>query len=107
MTKPYRELVAVQATFSKDTGQYRLTHYYKWKSDKWTSGCLAMVGYDMALAQPIDDVAESLRNAYGPATMSIWTQDEADSTAQLLQFTVGARPDELGLPGEWSLYAEL
>jgi len=106
MTRGYRELVGVQVTFSKVASTYSLTHYYRWKSGKEQSGVLSMRGYDMDRASTPEAIADSLRNAYAPVVLSIWKQDELASSAELLQFTVGARPDELGLPGTWTLWAE-
>ena len=107
MSKPYRELVALQVTFSKVTPTYRIVHFYRWKTTGGESGNLSITGYDMDIAEPAETVKESLRNAYAPATVQIWKQAEAASDSELLQFTIGARPDELGLEGTWSLWAQL
>lgn len=107
MTKPYRELVGVQATFSKTKETYKLSHFYRWQSGDWQSGGLMIEGYDMDRAEPAEDIAESLRKAYAPVTLRIWKHDAAAEQAELLQLDEGADPNQLGLLGTWTLYAEL
>lgn len=107
MSRKYRELVAIRVVFSKVAALYKLVHFYRVVTIEDKSGPLAMEGYDMERHDNAKDIAESLRNAYAPATLSVWTQDELASNSELLQLQPGARPDELGLHGEWSIWAEL
>jgi hypothetical protein len=107
MNRKYRELVAIRVVFSKVTEIYKLVHFYRVVTIEEKSGPLAMEGYEMERHNSAKDIAESLRDAYAPATLSIWMQDELASNSELLQFQPGARPDDLGLDGDWSLWAEL
>lgn len=107
MNKPYRELVAIQVSFSKVTAQYNLAHYYRLVTPEEKGGPVQLRGYDMERHESIKDITDALRNAYAPATLSVWQQDEIASLSEVLQLQVGARPDELRLDGEWVLWAEL
>lgn len=107
MSKAYRELVAVQATFSKTQAQYHLTHFYKWQSDEWTSGGLMIEGYAMDRTDSVEDVTLSIRAAYQGATIKIWQEDALAGTAELLSFKVDVTPASLGLVGSWTPYAQL
>jgi len=107
MTRKYRELVAIRVVFSKLAQRYRLVHFYRVVTIEEKSGPLAMEGYEMDQHGPSKDIAESLRNAYAPATLSVWHQDEDSSESELLQLQPGATPEELNLHGDWSLLSEL
>ena len=106
MTRKYRELVAIRVVFSKVYDLYKLVHFYRVVTVENRSGPLAMEGYDMERHGTAKDIAESLRNAYAPATLSIWTQDEEASESELLQLQPGATPEELNLHGDWTHWAE-
>jgi len=105
MTKPYRELVAVQATFSKTKAEYNLTHYYKWQSDEWTSGGHMIVGYDMDRAEKVEDITLAIRTAYAGATITIWKEDGILSNSEMLSFKLDVTPETLDAPGTWTLFA--
>lgn len=107
MSRKYRELVAIRVVFSKVTARYKLVHFYRVVTLETKSGPLAMEGYEMDQHGPSADIAESLRNAYAPTTLSVWRQDELASESELLQFQPGATPDELNLHGDWSKWSEL
>ena len=107
MTKAYRELVAIQVTFSKVVSEYSLAHFYRWQSKDWTSGTIVMQGYDMARVESVETITECLRKAYTPAIINIWKQDVLASTSEVMQFTEAASPDFLGLDGPWTHWAQL
>ena len=107
MTRKYRELVAIRVVFSKASDKYRLVHFYRVVTPEVFSGALAMEGYEMDRHDPAKSIAESLRNAYAPATLTIWTQDEDASSSELLQFQANSTPEDLNLQGSWSVWAEL
>lgn len=106
MTKPYRELVAVQATFSKTKAEYHLTHYYKWQSDDWTSGGRMIVGYDMNRTEKVEDITQSIRMAYAGATITIWKEDGILSNSEMLSFKGDVTPETLETPGTWEQFAQ-
>ena len=107
MSTKYRELVAIRVTVSKVSNKYKLVHFYRVVTPEVHSGALALEGYEMERHDPAKAIAESLRNAYAPATIKVWAQDEEASTSELLQFHSGCGPEDLSLHGDWSLWAEL
>ena len=107
MSKKYRELVALQVTFSKVTGMYRLVHHYRLVTREARSGPVSIESFDLNRHAPIKEIAASLRNAYAPAVLTVWALDETASTSELLQFEPGADPEDLRLDGTWSVWAEL
>ena len=107
MTRKYRELVAIRVVFSKVTEMYKLVHFYRVVTPEVYSGALAMEGYEMVRHDPAKSIAESLRNAYAPATVKVWEQDEQASSSELLQFKADASPEDLSLHGDWSVWSEL
>lgn len=107
MSKKYRELVAIQVSFSKVTAKYNLSHYYRLVTPEEKGGPMQLRGYDMERHESIKEITDALRDAYAPAILSVWQQDEIASVSEVLQFQVGARPEELQLDGDWTLWAEL
>ena len=107
MSRKYRELVAIRVVFSKVTELYKLVHFYRVVTLESKSGPLAMEGYEMDRHGTAEDIAVSLENAYAPATLKVWSQDEDASSSKLLQFAVNTTPKELGLHGLWTLTAEI
>jgi hypothetical protein len=107
MSRGYRELVGLQVTFDKTVHQYRLEHYYRWSKDRERSPVLVMRGYDMDYTEKQEDILASFRYAYAPVILTVWHQDVVLSESQFLQFEVGARPDEIGLGGDWAIVAEM
>lgn len=106
MTKPYRELVGLQVTFSDIASIYNIEHFYKWRHDGKESGTLTIKTYDMQLTMPQEDIVLGLERAFAPVVLSVWNQTKAGSSSEYLQFRVGARPDEVGLGTDWTLTAE-
>lgn len=107
MSRKYRELVAIRVVFSKEADKYKLVHFYRVVTPLFNSGALAMEGYEMDRHDPAKSIAESLRNAYAPATIRVWVQDELASNSELLQFHSDSSPADLHLHGDWSLWAEM
>lgn len=107
MKRGYNELVGLQATFSRVVSNYRLTHLYRWRKNGVISEAGSMRGYEMKRHCTIAKLANSLMDAYAPATLSIWKQTTKYNIEMYLQFEVGNTPDKLGLLGEWIHWAQL
>jgi len=106
MRKAYLELVGVQVIHSKPTKKYRIENVYAQRTGNTYGGCVTMKGYDMALAQRFDRVAECMMDAYGPVIKSVWNQDNRRVESFYLQFVDGFRPDKVGLTGRWWHWGE-
>jgi hypothetical protein len=89
--------------FSKVAETYKLVHFYRVVTIEDKTGPLAMEGYDMQRQDTAKAISDSLRSAYAPATLKVWTQEELASESEVLQFEDGADPVSLGLHGEWVL----
>lgn len=107
MKRGYNELVGLQATFDRDMPQYRLTHHYRWRTNGKTTEQGTLRSFDMRRHIPISEILHNLADAYAPAVLSIWHQVTEAFFNEYLQFEVGATPQELGLEGEWRVWAEL
>jgi len=106
MRKTYLELVGVQVTHSKPTGMYRIENVYARRTGNKYGGCATMKGYDMALTQRFDRVAQCMMEAYAPVIKNVWNQDNRRSQSFYLQFVVTFTPDKVGLTGRWWHWAE-
>jgi len=103
MRAGYQELVGLQVTFDKVMPRYSLVHYYKQKLAVVKRPLQVMRGYDMVLEDDAKQVADSLRNAYQPAILTVWNAESVLTSCTYLQFHVGSRPDELELEGDWHI----
>ena len=103
MTKGYQELVGLQVTFDKAVARYHLIHYYRTERVEIPPPALVMRGYDMDRHADIAVIQENLIQAYEPAILTIWRYETVLSASEYLQFHVRARPDELGIEGDWKI----
>lgn len=103
MTKGYLELVGMQVAFATAQASYRLINYYRRTAVVMARPTTVMRGYDLDRIETAKTIADSLRKAYAPAILSIWTKDAVDIKAEYLQFEVGATPTDIDLEGEWHI----
>lgn len=103
MSKGYLELVGMQVAFENAMPRYRLINYYRRTRVVMARPTTVMRGYDLDRIETAQTIADSLRKAYAPAILSIWTMDALDVRAEYLQFEVGATPTDIDLDGEWHI----
>lgn len=101
MNGKYRELVAIQVEFDKETAKYKMVHHYRLVTPEQKGGFMTLAGYDMVRQGTVKDITGSLRSAYEPAILAIWTKDETYHESEVLQLQPQADPIDLHLPGEW------
>ncbi|GAI76056.1 unnamed protein product [marine sediment metagenome] len=104
MKRGYNELVGIQVAFSKVMARYRMTHFYQWKGNCKPKGHGVMRGFDMVRVETVEMITENLRNAYSPLIVAVWRLDTPACSSELLQFEVGATPEELTLAGDWYIW---
>ena len=106
MTRPYLELVGVQATNTKRFKLYHIDYIYVRRIDNEYKGYAIMKGYDMTLTMPFHTITTSLMDVYGSVLKNVWRQDDRRNESFYLQFVVAFRPEKVGLTGYWEHWAE-
>ena len=106
MTRPYNELVGILATFSKPIRSYRVDCVYRVRDGKTWGEIITQYGIDWVLLTDARTVTNGLMDAFASAIHNVYLHKTKTYGQMFLELVGAQTPDNLRLPGPWSLWAE-
>ena len=106
MARPYLELVGVLLQSSRPNKSYSISYLYRLSVGGNLGGNIVMKGYDMALIERFDVLAQKVQDAYAPCLQRAWGQGTATHDSVYLELIPGYDPKAVALSGHWSCFLE-